>query len=266
MTVLEWIYNKAGKLKGFTVPHHEEKKAKAKKRTLKRGPKPKVDWATVDWTLGDREIAEAVGVTRQRVNQARQKLGKASARDQARERRLDAIDAMDTSNMTAQDVADALGVSVHRAYLLLRETGRTSQNGGYKRSPHPLKGRAQPEKWKYDWDSIEDWSKESNATIARKLGADQSYVCAYRQRKGLPKGPDGRSEANARRGYGVAQQRALNLIRERRVMTYAEFLEAGVPHGSLTPALRTLERDGVVRVLRGQKPYAVLLTEVTDVV
>lgn len=151
------------------------------------GRPPRADWDSVDWTRIDAEIARDVGVSRERVRQKRRALG---ARDSVKphERRREQLQAMDTSQLTLEEVARELGVSKHAARVDLRKLGRSVSNGGVKAKPV---AKWRPNEWKYDWDAI-DWANRFDSEIARELGCAVATVTMTRKRQKRPRGPDGR--------------------------------------------------------------------------
>ena len=141
-------------------------------------------WDHVDWSLTDTEIADSLGVTRSRVGQKRRHLGKPKAAPKA-DQHLTALAALDTSSMTASQVATHFGWNKGTTYDRLRRLGRSVANGGFKRHSGPRPGAR-----KYDWDSV-DWVNKGDTQIARELGCSQpSVVTMTRKRLGKPRNPN----------------------------------------------------------------------------
>lgn len=152
------------------------------------------DWLEVDWSKRDTEIARDMGVTRQRVNQVRKEL-KETTPPPVVETRIKLLQAADVSQFTSEEIAAALGVSIGYARQLLAWAGKGSFEGDFRDS---RRGVLRPKSWSYDWDSV-DWENEYDAQIAERLGCSPAHVTKQRKRWGKPKGPDGRTIANARR-------------------------------------------------------------------
>lgn len=181
-------------------------------------------WFKVDWRYRDRVIAKRLGVTRQRVNQMRQKLGKPPGvwPRTLKERVLELA-----GTRSAPDIARELGVPKTQVYGVLTDAGVRA------RPADRRAGMERPELWKYAWDSV-DWANETDTEIARRLGCSRPIVTLFRKRRGKPKGPDGRTVAHkARRLLEAAMpleraERPLEAPRDSRVSrsTSRELAEA----------------------------------------
>lgn len=139
------------------------------------------DWFQADWTKSNQEIAEDLGVSRERVRQIRDKYGipKVNAMRAGRDERVAEAVRL-AATRTAREIAQALGVSVETARGYLRQEGVRAKRS--KRSKQPCK---------YPWDDV-DWENKYDSEIARELGCSSVAVLHARRRQGRPRGPDGR--------------------------------------------------------------------------
>jgi hypothetical protein len=142
-------------------------------------------WSAVDWKKRDVDIAEEMGVTRERVRQVRKDLHK--PKSPLWHKRIAtskmAILQTDTAKMTPKQVAKSVGCGTIYARQVLDCAGKA-----YVKPPD---GRRQ---WKYDWNSVtkEEWTGLTDAQIAQKLGVkNPAVVTQWRIRKGITK-PDRR--------------------------------------------------------------------------
>jgi len=141
----------------------------------------KVDWESQDWSLRDVDIADANGVSRERVRQVRKALRKPKSPmfhkhiGTATSRIVD----MDTSGMTPEEVASSARCS--EAYA--RQCLGTME----KEFKKPPDGRMVH---KYLWDSItsEQWKTLRDKDVAEILGiGNVAVVTQWRRRKGIVK-------------------------------------------------------------------------------
>jgi hypothetical protein len=117
-----------------------EKAPGAKRPGKKRGPKPgthlRFNWAAVDWSLRDADIARRLGVSRERVRQVRK--GKGLPPSSEIGRHPHDWNAVDWSK-TDGEIARRLGMTPQRV-------GRARRSRGIDRAPQAVVNRA------YGWD------------------------------------------------------------------------------------------------------------------
>ena len=142
--------------------------------------KAKVEWGEVSplmWLKQDVEIAQELGVSRERVRQVRPK----GSVPQGYRRRTGGtawqrIAAMDTKGKGMREVAEAAGCGVAHAGVAMRAMGK-----GYARMP---KGNA-----RYDWGLLPPgWRGLTDKELAGVVGASSPAVVAqWRLRHGMRK-------------------------------------------------------------------------------
>lgn len=157
----------------------------------------------VDWTKQDATIARELGVSRERIRQVRNKLGKPKAIGGKWRRR---VAPLDTTNMTLPEIARAIGADpTDRRKLNSIRMAVVSLGKEYQRRKPPKGPR--PEVRKHDWDSV-DWVNKYDSQIAREMGIkNHAQVTVMRKRLNKPKGPDGRAIGAARRRAAEARRK-----------------------------------------------------------
>jgi len=132
-------------------------------------------WDSVDWTLTDLELSRLLGVTRQRVNQKRHKIGHPSV--SLRERRHARL-RLESEQKTIDEWAAEFEVArgtIHNDMTAL--------------NVRPAKvRRPRPNQWVADWDAV-DWAGKTNAEIAEELGVTAVTVRRQRLEWNRPLGP-----------------------------------------------------------------------------
>jgi hypothetical protein len=134
-------------------------------------------------TTTDTEVAERMGVTRERVRQIRNAMGLPCMRDamaavrhrETTEARASIVRSAVAKNVPVAHVARELGMSEQTLYVAAREAGVRMRRG-----PPP----------KFDWDAV-DWTRR-NVDITRDLGCSRNAVSRERKRRrehGIPTPP-----------------------------------------------------------------------------
>lgn len=232
----------------------------------RHGPKPDPKWDAVDWTCGDAEIAKALGVSRARVHQVRQRKGIPTYTELRKTRIFKQIEAMkdELPNLDAGQIAERLGLSRAMTTKYLRQAGYRAGRD-YIRSRVAVGPR--PHLWKYDWDSV-DWENEYNSQIARRFGMAPEQVTMVRKRWGKPKGPDGRAVSPYRFSKESHRpEQVRRLFRQMRVLTARDLITLGVPSGTAYMVLNDLLEEGfLVRYGDGGRwsKYVYVITEEPD--
>ena len=157
----------------------------------------KYDWSGVDWKRSDTAIAHDLGCSRQAVRKRRHTLGFPPATVTA------AIQRLDTPNMTYEEMADELGISMSAIYNLCGRLGLSVANGTVKRKVERTGRIPRPNAWTHDWASV-DWHNETTTEIAERLGCATGVVSRYRARHNLPNRDGRRREFQKTSQHGDA--------------------------------------------------------------
>jgi hypothetical protein len=142
--------------------------------------KAKIDWSQADWILQDVVLASQFGCTREAARQARVKHGNGVIPDRLRKRTGETIAthlaAMNTAEMTLDQLSEAVGCKEQYVAVVLKSLGKT-----FKCRP---RGNA-----KYNWEKIFNiWRKKTDQELADIVGAKNPAVVAqWRNRHGYRK-------------------------------------------------------------------------------
>jgi len=124
-------------------------------------------WNEVNWKKRDSDIARELGVSRERVRQKRQALGKPKVVvPTVRDKIVHLSETVDLTEMTVKEIAEAIGHGVSRTSTVLKELGINPKRGYVGHNA------------KYDWDAV-DW-EWSNEVIAQRVGAGINTVASRR--------------------------------------------------------------------------------------
>jgi hypothetical protein len=140
-----------------------------------------VDWGAQDWSLRDVDIAEATGVSRERVRQVRKALNKPRSPMWHKHvgTAADAISSMDTARLTPEEISRKAKCSEAYAKQCLGSSGKTFTKPPDGRMVH-----------KYAWDSVtpQQWKSLRDKDVAEMLGiSNVAVVTQWRRRKGIVK-------------------------------------------------------------------------------
>lgn len=188
------------------------------------------DWSDVDWDKGDTELSAELGVTRQRVNQARKRYGRPRKPWSLRKTAVDTVERLgiDTAQMTVAEVIEAAGLegSVSHVWRVLTDGGVPLKSSEGKVSPVAI------------WLEDNDPQQYTINEVAEQVGVDSHVVRQYYSRWGIEYKRAGPEAYHKPKRYidwsGVDWSKPSKEIAE----------ELGIPRGYVYNRRSKLKREG----------------------